>query len=101
MQTAYQTGRYKTQIENTDNRPYWEYVAVMDTATRPEHAQLHGLVFRYDDPFWKSFYPPNGWRCRCRVNALSDYNMKKKKYTVNSSSGTLSEEMRLVSKDMK
>ena len=98
MQTAYQTGRYKTQIENTDNRPYWEYVAVMDTATRPEHAMLNGLIYRYDDPFWKSFYPPNGWRCRCRVNALSDYNMKKKKYTVNSSSGTLSEEMRLVSK---
>src|SRR5574344_1109991 len=52
MQTAYQTGRYKTQIENTDNRPYWEYVAVLDSRTRPEHAQLHGLIFRYDDPLF-------------------------------------------------
>lgn len=78
MQTSYMTGRYKTQMDNVDNRPYWEYVAVLDNRTRPEHAQLHGLIYRYDDPFWASFYPPNGWRCRCRVNALSGYNLKRK-----------------------
>ena len=98
MQTAYQTGRYKTQYENVDNRPYWEYVAVMDASTRPEHAMLNGLVYRYDDPFWQSFYPPNGWRCRCRVRALSDYKVKSKKIKIGSSDGTLSEEMALVSK---
>lgn len=98
MQTAYQTGRYKTQMDNVDNRPYWEYVAVMDSATRPEHAMLNGLVYRYDDPFWKSFYPPNGWRCRCRVNALSVRNITKKKIKPYSSNGTLSEQMALVSK---
>jgi SPP1 gp7 family putative phage head morphogenesis protein len=98
MQTAYQTGRYKTQIENTDNRPYWEYIAVLDSRTRPEHAQLHGLIFRYDDPFWNSFYPPNGWRCRCRVNAVSDYNVKDRKLYVDKSDGRLAEEQHLVSK---
>ena len=98
MQTSYMTGRYATQMDNVDNRPYWEYVAVMDSSTRPEHAMLNGLVYRYDDPFWKSFYPPNGWNCRCRVNALSDYKLKKKKLTVYDSNGHLSEEMRLVSK---
>lgn len=59
---------------------------------------INGLVYRYDDPFWQSFYPPNGWRCRCRVNALSDYNLQKKNRTVSSSAGTLSEELALVSK---
>ncbi|MCD7779721.1 MAG: minor capsid protein [Candidatus Gastranaerophilales bacterium] len=98
MQTAYQTGRYKTQMDNVDNRPYWEYVAVMDASTRPEHAELNGLIFRYDDPFWNSFYPPNGWRCRCRVNALSSYKLQKKKVKPSSSSGLLSQEDRLVSK---
>ena len=76
MQTAYQTGRYKTQIENKENRPYWQYVAVLDERTRPEHAELDGLVFPCDDPFWDTFYPPNGWRCRCRVRALSNNNIE-------------------------
>lgn len=98
MQTAYQTGRYKTQIENKDNRPYWQYVAVLDQRTRPEHAQLHDLVFPCDDPFWSSFYPPNGWRCRCRVRALSDYNIKDRKLFVDKSQGRLTEEQHLVSK---
>jgi SPP1 gp7 family putative phage head morphogenesis protein len=98
MQTSYMAGRYQTQIENTDNRPFWEYIAVLDEQTRPEHAELHGLVFRYDDPFWNSFYPPNGWRCRCRVNALSNYNMESKKLKPNKSAGLLSEEQKLVSK---
>lgn len=98
MQTAYQTGRYKTQIDNADNRPYWEYVAVMDSSTRPEHAMLNGLVFRYDDPFWKAFYPPNGWNCRCRVNALSQYNLDSKNLSSDISDGRISEEYRLVSK---
>lgn len=98
MQTAYQTGRYTTQMENVDNRPYWEYVAIMDSSTRPEHAELNGLVYRYDDPFWRAFYPPNGWRCRCRVNALSDFKLQKRELSVSKSDGCLSEEQRLVSK---
>ena len=98
MQVAYQTGRYKTQVDNVDNRPYWQYVAVLDSKTRPEHAQLHGLIFRHDDPFWSSFYPPNGWRCRCRVNALSERNIQKKNAIIDNSNGRLSQEEKLVSK---
>ena len=98
MQVAYQTGRYKTQIDNVDNRPYWEYIAVLDASTRPEHAELNGMIFRYDDPFWSAFYPPNGWNCRCRVNALSNYKLQKRKVGISSSKGLLSEEPRLVSK---
>lgn len=98
MQVAYQTGRYTTQIENAEDRPYWEYVAILDSSTRPEHAMLNGMVFRYDDPFWKSFYPPNGWRCRCRVNALSQYKVDKSKITISDSNGKLSDELQLVSK---
>ena len=98
MQTAYQTGRYETQLENREDRPYWQYVAVLDSNTRPEHAQLHDLVFPCDDAFWSAFYPPNGWRCRCRVRALSEDNLKKRGLVVEKSAGKLSEELRLVSK---
>ena len=98
MQTAYMTGRYQPQLDNVDNRPYWDYVAIMDSSTRPEHAMLNGLVFRYDDPFWSEFYPPNGWNCRCRVVARSQKNLDSLDILPNSSEGTLSDDMHLVSK---
>jgi SPP1 gp7 family putative phage head morphogenesis protein len=98
IQTSYMAGRYKTQAENTDNRPYWQYVAVMDRRTRPEHAMLNGRVFSYDDPFWNDFYPPNGWGCRCRVRALSENNIQERNLDVDSAEGQLSQEMKPVSK---
>jgi SPP1 gp7 family putative phage head morphogenesis protein len=98
LQTAYNAGRWQEQMENVDNRPYWQYVAVMDKRTRPTHAALNGKVFRADDPFWNTHYPPLGFRCRCRVRALSDKNLKDRGLTVESSKGRLSEQEVLVSK---
>lgn len=79
MQTAFMAGRYKEMMENVDNRPYWQYVAVMDSRTRPAHAALNGRIFRYDDPFWKTHYPPLGFNCRCRVRALSQKDIDREK----------------------
>jgi len=98
VQTAYNVGRYRTQAENVEARPYFQYVAVMDARTRPAHAMLNGRVFRYNDDFWNSFYPPNGWRCRCRVRALDQENLAARGLEVESSQGKLSQRDELVSK---
>ena len=34
---------------------------------RPAHVALDGITRAADDPFWRTYYPPNGWGCRCRV----------------------------------
>jgi uncharacterized protein with gpF-like domain len=68
-------------LENADNRPWWRYVAVLDQRTRPAHRLLNGRTFRYDDAFWASHYPPNGWMCRCRVQALSDMGLEREGIT--------------------
>lgn len=77
MQTAYSAGQYQGYMANIDSRPYWMYDAVGDHRTRPAHAAMDGLVYRYDDPFWATFYPPNGYRCRCSVIALSERDMQR------------------------
>ncbi|EEY8514760.1 phage head morphogenesis protein, partial [Escherichia coli] len=41
---AYNAGRYTQMMNNTDTHPFWQYVAVMDSRTRPAHSALNGLV---------------------------------------------------------
>lgn len=89
LQTSMQAGRYKSFIENVDDRPYWMYVAVLDKNTRPSHAALHGKVYPYDDPFWDYFYPPNDWGCRCRVRALTAEQVKQRGIRVESAGAAL------------
>lgn len=71
VMTAYAAGRWQRQQEAKKERPYLRYSAILDGRTRPAHRALDGLVFPVDDPFWKTFYPPNGFRCRCMVVSLS------------------------------
>lgn len=89
VQTSYMAGRYRSQMANVADRPYWKYVAILDGRTRPAHRLLHGRVFRYDDPFWDYFYPPNGFNCRCRVEALSQADLDEAGIDLSSSEGRL------------
>jgi hypothetical protein len=71
MATAYSAGKFK-QVERASKAfPYLMYDAVNDGRTRPQHRAWDNLVLRWDDPWWKTHYPPNGWNCRCSVIPLS------------------------------
>ena len=39
---------------------------------------MDGKVFRADDPIWDTWYPPNGYRCRCTVVTLSERQVKQR-----------------------
>ena len=78
MQSAYSAARYQRMRDNVDNRPYWQYSAVGDERTRPAHLALNGKIYRYDDPFWATFYPPNGFNCRCAVIALGERDLQRR-----------------------
>lgn len=88
-QAAYMAGRYKAAMENAEERPWWQYIAVLDSRTRPRHAALNKKVFRFNDPFWKTHYPPNGFNCRCRVRALSVVQLQRENLTPESGAGRM------------
>ena len=46
---------------------YLQYRTAGDDHVRPEHAALHGVTRPMNDHFWDTYYPPNGWNCRCTV----------------------------------
>lgn len=73
VQTAYQVGHYEQMTSPMVKklRPYWQYDAVNDSHTRPSHLAMDGKVFPCDSPIWDTWYPPNGFRCRCSVQTLS------------------------------
>jgi SPP1 gp7 family putative phage head morphogenesis protein len=78
IQTAYNIGHYRRMTDVLKARPYWMYDAVNDKHTRPTHRALDGKVFPADHPFWDTWYPPNGYRCRCGVISLSEEQVRRR-----------------------
>nr|DAP14028.1 MAG TPA: minor capsid component [Caudoviricetes sp.] len=84
IQTAYQVGHYE-QMNDPDVkklRPFWQYDAVNDTHTRPSHLAMDGRVYPADSPVWDTWYPPNGFKCRCTVHSLSRRQVEERGLTV-------------------
>lgn len=91
MQNAYMAGRYSQMMEEAVQRPWWQYVAILDNRTRPAHRAMNGRIFKYDDPGWQAFYPPCGYRCRCRVRNYSQADIERRKLPVSSTDGKLNQ----------
>jgi len=78
---AYGAGSYAKQVEMADAFPYWEYSTAGDERVRDDHRALgkppgggHGKIFAATD---RTFYPPLGFRCRCRAIPVSKRRAKK------------------------
>ena len=82
VQSAYMAGRYAQMKRVATSRPYWQLVAVHDRRTRQTHLAVDGLVYPADHPFWQTWYPPNGFACRCIVITLSERQVKARGLTV-------------------
>jgi hypothetical protein len=85
-------------MEAAADLPYWQYIAVMDGRTTDTCRDMHGRVFRADDPIWNSLYPPNHWGCRARVRSLTERMVEREGLTVESSDGRMVEQTVMVGK---
>lgn len=72
LSTAYAAGRWASVVEHHDTFPYLMYDAVNDERTRAQHLAWDNTVLRWDDPWWQTHYPPNGWNCRCSTIKLTE-----------------------------
>ena len=77
LRTAEAAGRWKQMEVLKKERPYLRYVCMNLPTSRKEHMAWHGLIFPKDHPFWDTHYPPNGWRCRCMVQELSEKDLSR------------------------
>lgn len=81
IQVAYNRGRWEQQKRAAVSRPYLMYDAINDGRTRPNHSVMDGVVLPRDDPWWRTHYPPCGYRCRCTVISLSETQAQKRGVT--------------------
>ena len=81
IQNAYAHGIWTQQQENKANRPYLRYSSLSDSRVRPSHLDLNNIIRHIDDSFWYTHYPPNGFRCRCAVDALTESQAKREGIT--------------------
>lgn len=64
--SALMAAKWEEFAEDGD-RYHLQYRTVGDGKVRPEHAALDGITLPMSDPFWETYFPPNGWGCRCSV----------------------------------
>lgn len=55
------------KIEANEGRYNLQYRTANDERVRASHAALNGITLSVSDAFWNEYYPPNGWRCRCKA----------------------------------
>lgn len=69
FQTAKRSAQAARQWEefqaDKDLFPNLIYRTIGDDRVRDEHEPLDGIIKPIDDSFWDTYYPPNGFRCRC------------------------------------
>ncbi len=53
------------EFELNGDRYELQYRTAKDSHVREAHRLLDGTTLPKDDPFWNSYFPPNGWGCRC------------------------------------
>ena len=60
-------------MERNADRYDLQYRTAADDKLREQHRAMNGITLPSTAPFWKSYYPPNGWNCRCTaVQVLKD-----------------------------
>lgn len=78
LRTSYAAGRYQQMKAVAERRPFWRYRhSHASDSPRQQHLAWDGLVLRHDDPFWDTHAPPNGWGCKCYIEALNDRDLKR------------------------
>ncbi len=68
--SSYMASQWTRLQDLKDIYTYYQYKTREDNRVRQSHRVLDNKIFSANDPIWDTIYPPNGWNCRCYVNAL-------------------------------
>lgn len=68
MASADMAARWQGWWTDEDRDRYLlQYRTVGDKRVRESHRLMHNITLPITSRFWDSYFPPNGWNCRCTV----------------------------------
>lgn len=79
MRQSQAAGRWQRIERNAALFPFIMYRTMRDERVRASHRAWDGLVLPVNHAFWKTHYPPNGWRCRCTAFALNQRDIDRRR----------------------
>jgi uncharacterized protein with gpF-like domain len=74
VRQSYNAGRY-SQLQTFE---FWRYKHGDSLSPRPAHQARDGLILPKDSPFWRVWFPQNGWGCKCKVFGESRRSLERK-----------------------
>ncbi|SUE33660.1 phage minor head protein [Rikenella microfusus] len=58
------------EVQEEGDRYDLQYRTMGDNHVRQKHRALNGITLPPSNPFWKKYYPPNDWGCRCTARQV-------------------------------
>lgn len=71
IRSAHAAGQWERAQRTKFALPYFLYVQTTSAAPRDDHLAQVGTIAHVDDPYWDTWFPPNGWNCKCQVRQVS------------------------------
>ncbi|HRD85798.1 MAG TPA: phage minor head protein [Rubrivivax sp.] len=72
LRQSHAAGRWARIERNKARLPLVMYRTMQDEKVRASHRAWDGVALPVEHPFWRTHYPPNGWRCRCIAYGVSE-----------------------------
>ena len=76
IRMAYANAQRRRLERMKDTHPFWRWRLGSSKVHRPDHVMRDGMALRWDDPFWDSHFPPDGYGCNCEVEPVSRSEMR-------------------------
>lgn len=71
LRSARAAGQWERGQRTKAVLPFYLYQLGPSEKHRPEHAAREGVIRPVDDALWQTWFPPNGWGCKCWVRQIT------------------------------
>ncbi|MFC5372881.1 phage minor head protein [Brevundimonas faecalis] len=71
LRSARAAGQWERGQRTKSVLPFYLYQLGPSERHREEHKAREGMIRPVDDPVWETWYPPNGWGCKCWLRQIT------------------------------